>query len=350
MSVHDPLATRKPPREFRRLGLYLPFLLLLVAIAVWSAFWIWARGQVLTRLDAAVRSLGHAGYELSWSQREVGGYPFRLDVTLGAPRLREASGWGLDAPVLEAEAYLFAPGHWMFAAPQGLTLVRPEGGAVAVNGKVLHASLTNLDKRPPSFSFQGQNLIFQPARGAAPFALSAADLFELHLRPGPDDQGGVFVQLTNGKAQLSGLLARIAGEKPVSLAWNSTLSRMSAFEGADWADAVRRWTEAGGLMTVRDGQLVAGDALFQARSGTLGADHDGRLSGVLEVALRQAPRALGAMAAAGLAPKATADAASAVVAARQDGDVARVSLHFQAGQTTLGPVALGPAPKVYTPR
>ena len=39
---------------------------------------------------------------------------------------------------------------------------------------------------------------------------------------------------------------------------------------------------------------------------------------------------------------------SAGAAARQgNDDVARANVTFQAGQTTLGPVAIGPAPKVY---
>jgi hypothetical protein len=37
-----------------------------------------------------------------------------------------------------------------------------------------------------------------------------------------------------------------------------------------------------------------------------------------------------------------------VVAARQgDGAAARASITFEAGQATLGPVALGPAPRIY---
>lgn len=356
MSWHDQPAARKP----RRLGLYLPFLILLAAVAAWSAYWLWARGQLETRMDAAAAGLGRAGYHLSWRSREVGGYPFRIYVTLTDPQLREPSGWGLQAPVLEAEAYAYAPGLWMFAAPQGLTFVRPVAGPVTVEGKVLRASLNDLDRRPPSVDLQGQSVSFRTAPGAQPFALTAADLVELHLRAGPDDQGGVFVQLTNGRAQPTGLLGRIAAGKPVSLTWNSTLSKMSAFRGADWADAVRRWTGAGGQMSVRDSsRLTAGDALVQVRSGSLGADRDGRLSGQLDVTLRQAPRALGAMAQTGALPPAPADAASAVAGSRQDGpqqegaqqggETARAVLHFQAGQTTLGPVALGVAPRVYTP-
>jgi hypothetical protein len=37
-----------------------------------------------------------------------------------------------------------------------------------------------------------------------------------------------------------------------------------------------------------------------------------------------------------------------VAAARQgSGDIAQANINFEAGQTTLGPVAIGPAPEVY---
>lgn len=346
MSLPDPLAARKP----RRLGLYLPFALLLLAAAAWTIFWFWARGEVQKRLDASVADLGRAGYEVSWKERSIGGFPFRMDVTLREARVREPSGWGLDAPVLAGEAFAYAPKNWVIAAPQGLTFVRPKGGPVAVSGKLLRASLNGLDKRPPSFSFQGQGLTFVPAAGAEPFALQTAELFEFHLRPGPDDEGGVFLKLDNGKARLSGLFGHIAGDKPVSIVWNSTLSKASSFHGADWPDAVRRWSDAGGQMTVRDAKLTAGEALIETSASILSVGRDGRLRGVMPVSLRQAPRALGAMAQTGVLPESTASAASAVAAARQDGGVTRATINFEAGRMTLGPVALGPAPRIYTPR
>ncbi|HKR89969.1 MAG TPA: DUF2125 domain-containing protein [Phenylobacterium sp.] len=347
MSVHDPLAARKP----RRLGLYLPFVLLLLAALAWTFFWFWMRGEVQKRMDASVADLGRGGYQVSWGRRSLGGYPFRMDVSLTEVKLREPSGWALQAPLLEGEAFPYAPGHWMLAAPQGLTFVRPVGGPVAITGQVLRASLTDFAKRPPSFSFQGEGLSFQPAAGAEPFALTAADLVEFHLRAGPDDEGGVFARLDGGKARPDGVFGRIAAGKPVSLVWNSTLSKMSAFTGRDWAEAVQRWSDAGGQMNVRDtSKLAAGEALVAVKSGALGVGRDGRLRGVMDVGLRQAPRALGTMAQSGVLPSTAADAASAVATARQAGDSARATLNFEAGQITLGPVALGPAPKVYTPR
>jgi len=347
MSVHDPSAPRKP----RRWGLYLPFVALALAVAAWSGVWVWAKGQAQARMDLAVQELNQAGWQLTWKDRQVGGYPFRMDVTLTDVRVREPSGWALEAPRLEGEAFMHAITHWLIAAPQGLTFIRPQGGPVAVKGELIRASLTHLDAHPPSISFEGVKLSFAPAPGAQPFALSSADRVEFHLRAGPDNQGGVFARLDNGKAQLSGLFARVAGDKPISIVWNSTLSNMTSFAGPDWPQAVRHWADAGGSLTVRDASVTAGDALLASKSGSLAVDRNGRLLGVLDVTLRQAPRALGAMGAEGVIAPEAAQAATAVAQARQGaGDVAQATLNFQAGRTTLGPVALGAAPKIYDPR
>jgi len=345
------LPDTSPPRKHRRLGLYLPFAALALLIVGWSGAWVWARGQVQSRMDAAVAVLGKAGYQLGWKDRAIGGYPFRLDVTLNDVRLREPSGWGLQAQRIEGEAFMHAPTSWLVAAPEGVVFVRPIGGPVAVKGQLIRASLTHPGQHPPSFSFEGVKLAFSPQPGAQPFALTTADRVEFHLRAGPDDEGGVFLRVDNGKARLSGLFARIAGDKPVSIVWNSTLSKMSAFTGQTWPDAVRHWSDTGGRMTVREAGVTAGDAVLGVNAGSLAAGTDGRLSGALEVTLRQAPRALSAMSDTGVIAPEAAQAASAVAQARQGtGDVAQATINFQAGRTTFGPVALGPAPKVYDAR
>ncbi len=339
-----------PPGKHRRLGLYVPFGLLLLLIAGWSAYWGWARGELSRRLDAAQARLSEAGYQVSWKDRHIGGYPYRLDVTLSDFHAREPGGWALAAPKLEAQAQAFAPGSWLVAAPLGLTFTRPEGGPVTVTGRLVRASLTHLTSRPPSFSFEGVDLQFRPDPGAKPFGLTAASRVEFHLRAGPDDQGGVFALVEGGQARLSGLFARVANGQPIGITWNSTLSKMSAFSGRDWADAVRRWTEAGGQMTVRDAGVTAGEALVKVNSGTLGVSREGRVAGTLDLSLRQAPKSLSAMADEGVIAPDSAQAAATVAEAGQSGDLAHGALHFEAGRTTFGPVALGPAPKVYDPR
>ena len=350
MSLPDPTPRRKPSR----LGLYIPFALLLVLAAGWTAAWIWARGEAAERMDAAAEDLRRAGYDVAWSQRSIGGYPFRLDVTLTDAQIRDRSGWALQAPTLEAEAFMHAPTHWIVAAPDGLTFVRPIGGPVRVSGRLIRASLSHLANTPPNISVEGVGLTFQPGAGAQPFSLSAAERVELHLRQAPaevGDEAGLWLSVKDGKAQLGGLLGRVADGKPVSIEWDSRLTKASALHGRDWPDVVRRWSAAGGRINVKHAGLTAGDALIGANSGTLGVGPDGRLSGVLDVSLRQAPIALGALGATGAIPQDRAAAAAVVTAAREGtGDLARATLNFEAGQTTLGPVALAPAPMIYDPR
>jgi hypothetical protein len=348
MSVPDPTAPRKASRR----PIYIAFGLALALVIGLSGFWVWARREAETRMDAGVKTLRDAGYDIAWKDRSIGGYPFRLNISLTEARVRDRSGWALEAPVLESQAFLHAPTTWMVAAPEGLTFVRPIGGPVRVSGKLIRLSLSHFQNTPPNISFEGTGLTFQPAAGAQPFGLSAAESVQFHLRQAPaevGDEAGVWLNVKDGKAQLSGLLERIAGDKPISIEWDGRLSKASTFKGRDWADAVRNWTAAGGQMRVQRGGLTAGDALIGANSGLLGVGADGRLTGQLDLSLRQAPRAIGAMGAAGTIPQERAEAAAAVATARQTGDLARMTLVFQAGQTTLGPVAIAGSPKIYEP-
>lgn len=343
----DPFAPRKPSR----FPIYGPFVLLLVFIAAWSWAWFQARAEVARRMDQGVEALRAAGYEVSWARRDLGGYPFRLDVTLTAPRIRDRSGWALSAPRLEGEAFMHAPTNWMIAAPQGLTFVRPLGGPVTVSGRLVRMSLSHLTNHPPNVSFEGTGLTFTTPAGARPFGLSTAERVEFHLRQAPaevGDEAGVWLSVEQGKAQLSGLLGRIAGDKPISIQWDGRVSQASAFAGRSWADAVRHWRAAGGRMAVKRGALTAGDALIEANGGSLGAGDDGRIEGALDVSLRQAPRALGEIGATGALPADRAEAAAAEARARQgDGDIARSTLTFEHGRARLGAAEISPALRIY---
>lgn len=349
MSLPDPAS----PRKLSRLGLYGPIVALLLLVAGFSAGWVWARSETQTQMDAGVAQLKRAGYEIAWKERKIGGYPFRLNVTLTEPTVRHSSGWALEAPRLEGQAFMHAPTTWVIAAPGGLTFVRPESGPVRVSGKLIRASLNRLNLTPPNLSFEGVGLTFQAAAGAQPFGLLGAERVEIHLRRAPrevGDEAGLWLSVKNGIAQNSGLLGQIADRKAISIEWDGRLSKIDTFKGRDWPDAVRNWVTAGGRMSVKRAGLTAGEAVIGVNSGSLGVGSDGRLSGILDVSLSQAPRTLGIMGARGAIPLDRATAAVDVVIARTTGDLARANLNFEAGQTTLGPVAIALAPRVYGPR
>ncbi|HLZ85005.1 MAG TPA: DUF2125 domain-containing protein [Caulobacteraceae bacterium] len=337
---------RQSPR-WARLGIYAPFALLLTLAVFWSLGWFWLRGEVFRRMDAAARSWEDAGYRVDWSDRTVYGFPFRLDLVVRDARLRELSGWGLAAPRLEAEAFVFAPDHWIVVAPRGVVLHRRVGGPVAVGARVLRASVSDAGAHPPRVSVEGLGLTFATPAGARPFGLASAREFHLHTRAGPADQGAAYVEIDGATAAGSGLLGDIAGGAPLTFVADGLFTQAGAASGPGFAGVLRGWSAAGGALTLRRFSLEAGAARLDSQSGTLAIGADGRLAGSLAVKLAGVPRLLGALIAdAPLQPE-VARAAKAVLAAREVKNAATVTVDFQAGQTTLGPVAVGPSPRMF---
>ncbi|KQY92590.1 hypothetical protein ASD21_14490 [Caulobacter sp. Root1455] len=329
-----------PSRKPRRRGLLAPFVLLAIVAIGWSIGWLWLRGQAEQRMDATALSLKSRGYDLSWENRTFSGYPFRLDVTLTNARVAEPSGWALRAPELKGEANAYNIGHWVIVAPQGVIMTRPINGDVAITGQALRASFTGFNRYPPRISVEGANLIFTPMAGAAPFPLLSTAGLQLHVRPGPDDQGAIFFEAKGAKARFTGLMGRIAADRTADLIWDSKVSKISALHGTSWADAVEDWSDAGGTLTVQQGKLNAGEALLEAKSGALTVDDDGRLRGALDVTVREIPTP-------GQALKSPEAAAAAVAQALGQDPTLSATLTFQNGRTRLGLFDTGPAPRVY---
>jgi hypothetical protein len=65
------------------------------------------------------------------------------------------------------------------------------------------------------------------------------------------------------------------------MSWDLVLSKMSAFKGSNWPNAVRSWRDGGGVLSVRGAELRGGDALLNGQGGPLRVGLDGRLSGTL---------------------------------------------------------------------
>jgi hypothetical protein len=320
--------------------------LLTLAIA-WSLGWFWLRDEAYRRMDAAAAALEGSGYRIDWSDREVYGYPFRLDLVVRNARLREQSGWGLAAPRLDAEAFVFAPDHWIVVAPYGVSLRRRLGGPVAIGARVLRASVSDTDANPPRISVEGLGLTFAAPAGAKPFGLASAAEFHFHTRAGPRNQGAAYVEIDQAVTMGPGFLDDVAAGAPITLIGDGLYTQADTLAGLGFAGALRDWSVAGGTFNPRRLSLQAGAVSLDSRAGALAIAPDGRVAGVLTVKLTGVPRILAALIAeAPLAPE-VAKAARAVMAARSLKDAATVNLHFEAGQTTVGPVAIGPAPRAF---
>lgn len=335
------------PRKARRLGLVAPFILLALAVAAWSGWWLYLRGQVVSRMDAIAADMRADGYTVAWAKRSVGGYPFRISMTLDQVEIAEPSGYGLSAPVLEVESAAYSANPVGLAAPQGAVIRRPGNKAFAVKGKVLRASVSHLERTPPRIAVQGVDLEFGALKGAQPLSFSAMKIFEARVTPADGDKAEVFVRLDRATPANNALLMRVADGKPVTIGFEGTINGASFLRGAGWREVLQAWSRAKGSLAVRQGGILAGEADLSLRPSTLGVDDEGRLAGELSLSLSRAPQGVMALGAVGVLPQETAAVASGLTGVELPGKPLEATLTFRGGQTWIGPLPLGPAPRVY---
>ncbi len=315
------------PKRPRRFWLYAPYAAVLLALIVWTGVWWTLKTRVEKALNDGAAGLRHAGYTVSWTRLDIHGWPFRMNVDIIQPRLAEASGWSFAAPVIKGEGLPYAADHWIFAATEGATVMRPGKGPLEVGGRAIRASVSGLGTPQPRFSFEALGLTLTPAQGALPPAFTAADRLELHLQPGPNDQAALLIRLEGASLQQGSMLTRLVPKGVFGLVWDARLNRLSALHGPNWPAVIQSWTIAGGQMTVAQGRISLGDVTLAGSGGPLIVALDGRLSGVLPLTLDLGHTAH----------------AFGIPALTFSGPLA---LRFQDGQAAIGAFPLGPAPKV----
>ncbi|HUZ13364.1 MAG TPA: DUF2125 domain-containing protein [Caulobacteraceae bacterium] len=326
MSHSEARAARKPSR----LGLWAPFAFAVLLVLAWSGAWLWLERETEQRLDGAVAALRADGDAVAWGRLRVGGYPFRLDLDFDNLRLAEPSGWALAAAQLKTEAYAWAPMRWILVAPRGIAFARPGGGAVRVGALVLRASMEDWSASPPHLVVEGKEVTFAPMAGGRWFPVSSAAKLVLATRAGPRDQGAIYLKLDQARGRLADLLAGVAERGPFTLTANLVFNHASAARGRDWPALVRAWSRAGGSLQVVQLSLATGESRLGARAGAFTVGADGQVSGRLEASLGSAP-----------APTVSSRTAAA------EGPARHVVIDFQDGRTRLGPVIVGPAPRLF---
>ena len=332
-----PLAPRPMPAQpgTGRPWLLAPALALAVFLLACSAGWFYARARIDAALDERVAGLRRAGWTAAVDGRRWGGFPFRLKLTVARVALVAPSGWGVEAASMQAEAVIFDPGHWVFAAPQGLTLDRGAAGPLRVRGRALSASVSGVSRRPWRVAAVGEELELAPGPGARPTAFRTIGRWEAYLRPAPDGSGDgeALWQVTDGFATPHTLAWSLAPGAPVALATRARLTRLAAATAGDgWTAQVRAWAAVGGAVAIDRFEARGGPTHVWARGGALSVGPDGRLVGAVPLQIDQTATGAPGEASVGDALR-TGQGSTALV--------------FAGGAARLGGLKLGPSPRVY---
>ena len=344
-------------RRHGRFWLYAPFVLLALLAAGWSGIWGFARSKVDQELDAGIAREARAGRNWSCRERNVGGYPFRIEVRCASLTLT-SSRWGdevkVDVGPAVAVAQVWTPGHIILQMTGPMLANLPQGRKAALDWKALGASLHLTGLAFERFSLvMGEPVltVTEPGQGAAETWRAAAA--EAHLRPNPQrfaSEGTVDLAVSAKGGVLPVLEALLGNGQLADLDLQASVSRALSFRRGFNPDALEAWRMAGGGLEVTKLVLTKGPTRLEA-SGLVALDEAHRPAGKVSAAVAGVDRI------AGIKVGGLTAGLGALLGGRSDGGQSNTAaglsplppLVLREGRVFLGPLRLPlqPLPPLY---
>lgn len=325
----------------------------LLGLALWSGWWwIAARGREAA-LSGWLADRRAAGWVAEAADIAVSGYPSRLDATLTDLALADpATGWAWSAPEFQILSLLWQDDLHILAFPGDQRLSRP-GETLTLSAPTLRGSVRFLPG-------PGLGLSEVRAEGIAPRLASSlgweaeAASATLALRRAAEGTApgvGYDLALDLREARLpAALLSRIDPGgilAPVvrTVRLDATLALGTPLD----ARAVEGATPLLAALAIREAVAEWGDLRLEAR-GRMRVDEEGRPEGDLAIVARNWRQMLRGAAASGLLwpelARGLEEGLSVLAALSGGGDTLRLPLTFSDGRMSLGPLPLGPAPRL----
>ncbi|WP_321500680.1 DUF2125 domain-containing protein [Breoghania sp.] len=179
----------------------------LLVIGGWSAFWFYASGMVKEQLDARLALLAQQGVQISCADREISGYPFRIEIHCAATDVALSGGEQVSVAGFRAVALIYKPYHIIFEADAPLAArMSPFAASIEGGWTIGHASLEldDWELSEAALSFEDLNL---GLLGGSTSQKATGKLAELHLRRALDNPQAADIALTLKDVTLVGTVA-----------------------------------------------------------------------------------------------------------------------------------------------
>lgn len=309
-------------------------LVLIVAVLAYSGWWVYAAQSLKGQVEAWFEDQRAAGWEASYTDIAVRGFPSRTDLTLTDPVLRAPDGsLGWQAPFFQILTLSYTPGHVIVAWPDSQTLTTPKGqvditsdglraSVISDGGLILRSNLEatvlNIAAPDHSIALAGVNAALQRVEPATTDYRLALTVDSLAGTGAPSSPATLRADM------IAGLSA------PLTLDNLMALPRPTAL--------TLRTAEAG------YGQLTLG------LSGDVRFDTEGRATGEIALEARNWRDGLAAARQSGDLSPALADGLtdllSLVATVGGSRDTLDVTLGIDAGTVRLGPLQIGKLPSL----
>jgi hypothetical protein len=281
------------PRRRPLWRLFFMPVLLLIAAAAWSAFWLYSASKVDQTADAWRAREARSGRIYDCARRSVAGYPFRLEVrcdgasvslvsqTAGQAATQEPITAKLGEILVVSQIYdpklLIAE----FTAPA--TIAGPGQPSMIANWSKARSSVAGLPGVPQRVALVFDDPTIDRTSGSLLTPLARAKHIELHGRlvegstPDHPDIETV-LRIEQGSVQeVHPLLA-----EPFDADVRTILTGLKDFAPKPWPQRFREIQAAGGHVEIVQSRVQQGEVIAVA-SGSLGLNAEGRLDGELQM-------------------------------------------------------------------
>ena len=265
-----------------RIWIWGPVGVLLLIVAAYCGFWFWAKDRVSDWLDAANGREIMPGVTFAFAEKEVGGFPFRVDVVLGGVTFQHLAPEGETAWRAEKLAFHLLPydfDHYIFEVAGLQSIARPpeKPGRPArilyVTPQIARASALTDGHRVTRVDIDLDNVFVEDATLDAPAGRNARfGRIQLHFRADPDDT--VDAALRIDAANIGPGFTPPLGPDLKLFLISGKLTQAQALQhlrhGEDsFYAAAERWRTAKGVLSLTD---------FQFQWGGVGAEAKGRMT------------------------------------------------------------------------
>ncbi|BAU90362.1 hypothetical protein MPPM_1757 [Methylorubrum populi] len=279
----EPIPGGPLPRRRRRIGLFLPYILLATVAVAWATAWFFIRGKAESEMDAWLAREAQAGRQWTCADRSITGFPFRLELRCASLRFARSDGSFTLGPTT-AVVQVYDPRHVVLEV-DGPFHVEQGDLTGNVTWKSLEASFhaaSNGFSRASLVVDAPQGTVQSPDPGPVDFA---AEHLELHARPTPgrfESDGAVDVSLRLAKAAVPRLDALAGSSDPADIDLDTTIERATVLRTGTVARELEKWRQADGRLDVTRLSIAKGERRLQAK-GEVGLDEAHRPEGRFDI-------------------------------------------------------------------
>lgn len=271
-------------RPASRKGLYWPFAALGAVCALWTGFWFYSADKAGRIADNFIAREGERGREWVCPNRQMGGFPFRLEISCQRPQLLIRKGGELQHEgslgAMRLHARILSPGH--FIATLSPPFLQRSGRAsqlemgwkeaqISLRAGLAGVSELDADVKEPTWAV---------GSGDKADIKALAKGFDLHMRRSPGDVPGTEFVGRVSDFTFTPLDMLTGTPDPIKLELQAVAPGLLPDPSRRFLDVVESWRQGGQQARIVVFKATKGLATVDL-NGAVGLDEAHRLQGSL---------------------------------------------------------------------